>query len=335
MQKNFISLLVIAGLLSLAFACQNNKISQTIDLQQEYNISAKKSKSNWYENLPTELKEYYAPAQGKVGLELFNSLHDIISANQKVESYTKSREFLFSTVDNISNKRKQSGVLDAYSQVFIPGFGEFGESYREVGDANKDGLPEDTINAEHTWPQSFYGKSLPMVSDLHAIQTVLSMPNVMRSDFPFGEVNKDITYTTVCGSKLSILNNDGKLLSYSKLKALTEKLKRKKDIEPSLPNDEYKGVFEPCNAQKGNTARNLLYFYLRYYDMSIQQGSYENEAFWKTKVKIFIDWSEKVDPVDEREKIRSEIIYNKQGNRNPFVDIPELASIIGQDVFLK
>ncbi len=322
--------------MSLSFSCQNNSTLQPFELDQEYNALAKKTKvkSDWFETLSPQLKAYYAPARGKTGEELFESLHNIIAMNNKMDSYVNTRAFLFSNVDNVLNRKKLSGILDAYSQVFIPGFGEFGEAYKEIGDENRDTVYEDTINAEHTWPQSFYGKSLPMVSDMHALQVVLSMPNVMRSDFPFGEVSKDITYTTSCGSKLSVVSLTGKKINYSSAKSILETKEKNNDITPVNPNDKYRGVFEPCDPQKGNTARNMLYFYLRYHDMYIRQGSYDAEIFWKSKVKMFINWSENVDVVDKRERLRSEIIYNKQGNRNPFVDIPNLGSIIGEAPFL-
>lgn len=338
MQRRFINLVVVMGIIPLILSCQNTDLSQSIN-SQEYDISTKKNKdqieNQWFEKLSPELKEYYSDAKGKRGEELFKTLHKIISLNNKTESYTSSRAFLFSQVENFTKPGKKTGVMDGYSQIFIPGSGELGEGYREVGDANKDGVFEDRINAEHVWPQSFYGKSLPMVSDLHSLQTVLGMPNIMRSDFPFGEVKKNITYTTICGSRLSVLNNRGQTVKYSDAKKYLEiKQQSSEQNGEDIPSTEYKGIFEPCNDQKGNTARSMLYFYLRYFDMYIRQGSYNTDNFWKSKVTMFINWSEKIDTIDEREKIRNEIIYKRQGNRNPFIDIPELASLIGERPFL-
>jgi endonuclease I len=343
MQKKILGFALVMVLVPNIFACQNENNLQLIESQDISSYAKKSKKSLWYEQLPNELKPYYVDAQGKIGEELFHSLHDIISRNNNMESYAKTRAFLFTNVDNIvSKKRNQGGVIDAYSQIFIPGSGELVEGYKEIADENKDGYSEDIINAEHTWPQSFYGSSLPMVSDLHALQTVLRMPNVMRSDFPFGEVKNDVTYSTNCGSKLSVLDLQGKPVTYKKAKVYLEEIAKKpktppkNDIEPSPPpTGDYRGIFEPCNEQKGNTARNMLYFYLRYHDMYIRQGSYNADNFWKSKVKMFIRWSQFVDLPDTREKLRNDIIFNKQGNRNPFVDIPELASIIGEEPFLK
>lgn len=343
MQKKIISFALVVVSLPIIFSCQNENILQIQDSELVDAYGKKKAKKNdWFLRLPEDVKPYYAEAQGKIGAELFNSLHDIISRNNNMESYTKTRAYLFTNVDiSFNRKRNQSGVIDAYSQIFIPGSGELVEGYKEIGDENKDTYSEDIINAEHSWPQSFYGSSLPMVSDLHALQTVLRMPNVMRSDFPFGEVRNDITYSTSCGSKLSVLDSQGKPVTYKKAKAyleyMLEKTKKpvKNTIEPSPPPvGDYRGVFEPCNDQKGNTARNMLYFYLRYHDMSIRQGSYNADNFWKSKVKMFMRWSEFVDLPDNREIQRNNTVFIKQGNRNPFVDIPDLPSIIGEEPFL-
>lgn len=340
MQKKILSFAITLGLITSISACQDQDSSLLLTDSQNVLAYAKKNKkSDWYETLPENLKAYYAPAQGKIGNDLFNSLHDIISANNNMESYVKTRAFIFSTLDNLTNRKNknQTGVIDAYSQVFIPGAGEFSEGYREIEDENKDGYPKDVINAEHTWPQSFYGKSLPMVSDMHALQTVLSIPNVMRSDFPFGEVTNNVVYQTSCGSKLTLVDNQGKPVT---LKSVKNYLNKKAGMAKvyaetgTEPTSEYKGVFEPCNDQKGNTSRALLYFYLRYHDMYIKQGSYDDNSFWKSKVPTFIKWSEVTDLADQREKSRNDNIFTKQGNRNPFIDIPNLASIIGEEAFL-
>ena len=40
------------------------------------------------------------------------------------------------------------------------------------------------------------------------------------------------------------------------------------------------------------------------------------------------------DPVDPQEAKRHNQVAQKQGNRNPFVDIPNLAQLIGEDTFV-
>ena len=45
------------------------------------------------------------------------------------------------------------------------------------------------------------------------------------------------------------------------------------------------------------------------------------------KLSTLLKWNEE-DPVSENEMIRNNIVYNLQGNRNPFVDYPNLANLL-------
>ena len=328
MKQSFVGLISI--ILILLTGCK-----QTSDFQPFVNnldintVSSyqKKQKSDWFENLKPELQTYYAEAQGKTGAELFDSLHTIISRNYKIQSYNAAKSIMYSDIDNTALDTTP-GIIDVYSQYFVPG--EISDGYKEPGDGNKDGYPADYVNCEHSWPQSYYGKSLPMVSDLHHLQPTLSIPNTFRSTFPFGEASKNIVYTNSGGSKLSIFVRNGNLFS---IKALKEKVLAARKLDELDLSKDYIGVFEPAEQQKGNTARAMLYFYLRYYNMNIRQGWYEKDFFWTSRVKTFIKWSEQTDPINDKDIRRNNLIFQVQNNRNPFIDIPNLASLIGEDVF--
>ena len=93
------------------------------------------------------------------------------------------------------------------------------------------------------------------------------------------------------------------------------------------------GAFEPPDAAKGDVARALLYMDVRYEPESTPVGDLELVDETETSINdnkmgrlsTLLDWNE-LDPVDEFEKRRNELIYRKyQGNRNPFVDHPEWA----------
>ena len=93
------------------------------------------------------------------------------------------------------------------------------------------------------------------------------------------------------------------------------------------------GTFEPPDAAKGDVARALMYMDVRYEPESTPVGDLElvdETGTWMDGQKLgrlstLLDWNE-LDPVDEFEMRRNELIYTKfQGNRNPFVDHPEWA----------
>jgi endonuclease I len=332
MKRNLLNSLISLSFLVLA-GCNHTANFQAFPDEQSFQYqsvdrSGLNIKADWFANLSPELQSYYAEAKGKTGSDLFDALHKIISRNNNVKSYTESKSFMYATLDNI-NLNNRPGVFDAYSEVFVPGSGGDGGQYIEKGDENKDGTAGDFINCEHTWPQSFFGKSLPMVGDLHHLQATLSVPNRMRSDFPIGPATGNITYTTSGGSKLGV--SSGESINTTKLKASLLNNKDKTHMTDVVSRG-VSAVFEPGDQQKGGSARALLYFYLRYNDMSIRQGSFNKNNFWVSKVPAFINWAEVVDPVNEVDIARNNVIFKKQGNRNPFVDIPNLGSIIGEEV---
>ncbi|MGZ3809625.1 MAG: endonuclease I family protein, partial [Bacteriovorax sp.] len=74
--------------------------------------------------------------------------------------------------------------------------------------------------------------------------------------------------------------------------------------------------FEPPSEHKGNVARALFYFSVRY-KMALSQ---EQQTFLRK-------WNEQ-DPVDDAEMARNDAIEKLQGDRNPFIDFPNLAQDI-------
>jgi endonuclease I len=281
---------------------------------------------DWFSALPPALQQYYAPAQGKTGEALFDALHDIISRNNRITSYGDSKSFMYAVADNIEFNGK-TGVFDAYSYQFVPGSGGNGNSYKEIGDANRDGVAGDFINCEHTWPQSFFNKQLPMVADIHHLFSTLSVPNNRRGHHPFGMANSGVIYTTNGGSKLGVMDRTGR--TPQQLAQLVAQ--QNEENEVNIAGADL--VFEPGNQHKGNTARGLFYFYLRYHKNNIRSGAFHDQGFWDSKVATFRQWAEQVDLPDDQERRRNDLVHGKQGNRNPFVDIPNLASLIGEDVF--
>lgn len=90
-------------------------------------------------------------------------------------------------------------------------------------------------------------------------------------------------------------------------------------------------VFEPGNEYKGDFARSIFYMATVYDDLPwvytymFQSQSYPTLRPWA--VDMLLQWSRQ-DPVDQKEINRNNAVENAQGNRNPFIDFPELAEYI-------
>lgn len=140
------------------------------------------------------------------------------------------------------------------------------------------------VNCEHTWPQSKFSKSFQkgmQKSDLHHLFPTDSKANSIRGNFEFGNV-------------------DG----WGELS----------NCEAS--QSEGHGNFEPPTEHKGNVARALFYFSVRY-KMKISAKQERTIKEWHIQ-----------DPVDAEEIERNDGIYSVQGNRNPFIDFPNLVDRI-------
>lgn len=149
-------------------------------------------------------------------------------------------------------------------------------------------IPNNSIlNVEHTWPQSKFGGSGKGLqkSDLHHLFPSDSELNSVRGNNDFGIV----------------------VTPEDTLKCAQSKIGR---------NAQGHRVFEPPQAHKGNVARALFYFSVRY-----------NMRIDATQEEVLKEWNQ-LDPVDANEMQRNDEIEKLQGNRNPFIDQPEIAGFI-------
>lgn len=86
------------------------------------------------------------------------------------------------------------------------------------------------------------------------------------------------------------------------------------------------GAYYPGDKFIGDVARIIMYSQIRY--PNITKAENVGEGFLINDIpEIFLLWNE-LDPPDKFEINRNEIIYGFQGNRNPFVDNPYLATKI-------
>ncbi len=232
---------------------------------------------------------YYDPAYGLVGEELRGALHNIIDGHNSV-SYTYLWTAFYST-----DARADGTVWDMYSDV--PG-GTPPYVYEFGTDQTGSGATEGTgYNREHSWPQSWYGGSSPMYTDLFVLYPTDVRVNGMRSNYAFGEVSSP-TWTSMNGCKVGSNTYPG-----------------------------YSGtVFEPIDEYKGDFARAYFYMSVRYYT---EDGSWDNAGPMSDRSQL-LPWAEAMllswhynDPVSQKEIDRNDAVYDIQHNRNPFIDRPD------------
>ena len=88
--------------------------------------------------------------------------------------------------------------------------------------------------------------------------------------------------------------------------------------------------FYPGDEWKGDVARILMYMYVRYPSQCLPENvgtGTANYAPLGDMLDLFLDWNAE-DPVSEYEQNRNAVFENMQGNRNPFIDNPQLATRI-------
>jgi deoxyribonuclease I len=156
------------------------------------------------------------------------------------------------------------------------------------------------FNTEHSWPQSKGALNDPAMSDIHHLFPSDEAANSRRSNLPFGIVVGTPTWTSPDPDA------DG-------------------DVSKQGLDAAGRQVFEPRNAKKGDIARAILYFYVRYNSRRTPNFTLENFNF---EEDLLVDWAID-DPPDAFERQRNSLAFRAQGNRNPFVDRPEFVTAVG------
>ncbi|GGH39247.1 hypothetical protein IA57_01050 [Mangrovimonas yunxiaonensis] len=248
---------------------------------------------------------YYTSADGLTGYELKTQLKVIVTNGHNPQTYDALYTAYVTT--HTDNYYENDGtVLDFYSEK--PNDTDaynYTHGNNQCGNYNSEG---DCYNREHLMPQSVFNEQSPMVSDIHHVIPSDGSVNGYRSNLPFGEV--DIPdFTSTNGSRRGISGSPG-----------------------------YAGiVFEPIDTFKGDIARALLYFAVRYEDQiaswnhTMLNGT-SDQVFSDWFLDVLLDWHYNIDPVDQQEIDRNHAAYNFQGNANPFVDHPEWVNAIWGDL---
>ncbi|MFT7588960.1 MAG: endonuclease I, partial [Limisphaerales bacterium] len=160
---------------------------------------------------------YYSPTQDLSEQALKDELTDLIDGHFSL-GYSTARDSMFMINDNeLVNGvgATQNRTVTAYTNRVVEGY-----------TSRSDAQTNFNVNTEHTWPQSMFGSSEPMQSDMYHLFITDATANSVRSNLPFGNVTT--ADWTNGGSKRG------------------------------------GGVFEPRDAHKGKVARGMFYFITRH-----------------------------------------------------------------------
>jgi len=196
-------------------------------------------------------------------------------------------------------------VWDMYSDI-PDGMAKYYFTFTDdqCGNYGKEG---DCYNREHSFPKSWFNDATPMYTDLFHIYPTDGYVNNRRGNDAFGEV-ASVRWTSTNGSKVGTGNA---ALGYTS------------------------EVFEPRDDFKGDFARTYFYMVTCYEDLlsgwncdMIDNSSYPALKTWA--LNLLLKWSRN-DKVSQKEIDRNNAVYEIQGNRNPFIDYPQLAEYIWGD----
>lgn len=241
---------------------------------------------------------YYNSAYSKSDEQLMTALRNIINSHKQL-SYNALWD-AFKTTDTDA----QGYIIDMYSNCrYKPT--EHGGSASNVGEG---------FNREHSFPKSWFDDGTPMYTDLFHLYPTDIRVNNQRSNYPFG----------VCG-------DDGNRLTYKEWYG-------KGRLGPSIYPGYSGTVFEPDDEYKGDFARTYFYMVTCYKNelpnwsgsAQLNYSANKYKAFSTWSINMLMEWT-RLDPVSEKETKRNEAVYGIQGNRNPFIDHPELAEYIWGD----
>ncbi len=160
-----------------------------------------------------------------------------------------------------------------------------------------------TWNREHVWPQSRLGNEEEVdgtdrnqATDLHNLRAATPVVNSTRNN----------RFFSVGSGEYSITSNGG---------------------------------FYPGDEHIGDVARILFYMVVMYdylhltndlNDLLDESDNYSLDGADMGLLDTLLLWH-RLDPVDEFERQRNEVIYGAQGNRNPFIDHPEYVHLIWEN----
>jgi hypothetical protein len=234
---------------------------------------------------------YYSSLKGKKGAELKTAIHNIIKNAKVLEYGSKKGQTWWGFW---STDRDERGYfIDRYS------------AEKEWVMSTTQGAAGTGMNIEHSFPKSWWGgATVQAYKDLYNLMPCEGKINKTKSNYPMGIV--------VSGDKGNGWTKVGK----------------------GTDGNMY---WEPADPWKGDFARGYMYMATAYQDYTwkgdqalqiLQQGDYPTLQKWA--YKLYIQWA-KADKPDALETKRNNDVAKIQGNRNPYVDFPNLMEYVWGD----
>ena len=190
-----------------------------------------------------------------------------------------------------TDRRADSTVIDMYSNTVR----------KQTSFAAVNGM-----HIEHSFPKSWWGSYVNSAyQDLFHLYPADASANESKNNLPLGEV----TGTPGFDNGVTKVGKNGFETAYTD------------------------NCFEPADEFKGDFARSYFYIASVYENLAplmqspmvITGSTYP--FFKKWSIDLLLKWSRQ-DPVSAKELTRIEKVYGIQGNRNPFIDYPDLAEYI-------
>ena len=257
---------------------------------------------------------YYGSAVTNTAAALRTSLHNIIDDHTKV-SYSGIWAVIAQAEQDPMNS---NNVLEIYKNA----------SYPKVLAGNTN------YNREHSWPKSLGfpddGPNNYCYTDGHHLMASDITYNSARGNKYYGNCTSGCTeYTTQAN-----FNQGGG-----------------SGVYPGNSNWTNSVLWQTWSKRKGDAARAMFYMDVRYEggtngntgivepnlaltdnaSLITQSVGNTTGTAYMGLLSVLLQWHID-DPVDDREVLRNQIVFNAQGNRNPFIDHPEWVKCIYQNV---
>lgn len=235
---------------------------------------------------------YYSSLDGKCGEELKTAIHNLVSKNVSMLSYG-------------------SGTDRTWWGFYVTDY-QMDGSRRQVIDRYSNDIRYFTnrgssvsgMNIEHSFPKSWWGGSeTNAYKDLYNLMPCEQKINSSKSNYGMGVVT-NVKTTNGC-TKVGTGAN-----GYN--------------------------YWEPADKWKGEFSRGYMYMATAYQDYnwtgeglkSLEKGNWPTLRQWA--YTLYIKWA-KGDPVNKMEVDRNQAVAEIQGNRNPYVDFPNLMEYVWGD----